>query len=187
MHHRPNYVVEFSNGGNDYAVYDLTNDPGKTAALTSGSYSDPQSIDFNGLSITITGTPADGDMLSVSPGKESLFKTVDDLITLLETPVSTTADKRNLTYGLSMASGYLSSALDNVLTVRASVGSRLKELETLDSSGDDRDLQYSDTLSKLQDLDYVKAISDLSLQKTTLDAAQQSYLKITNLSLFNYM
>lgn len=179
---QPDYEIVFSNGGNDYTVNDVTN--GMTVA--SGTYSTPQTIDFNGVRVRFTGAPADGDTFSVAPSStQSVFKTLDDLIALLETP--TASSTTSMTYGLAVASDYLSSALDNVLTVRASVGARLKELETLDIAGDNRDLQYASTLSKLQDLDLYKAYSDLALQKTTLEAAQQSYMKITNLSLFNYL
>jgi len=74
-----------------------------------------------------------------------------------------------------------------VLTVRASVGSRLRELDSLNSAGSSRDIQYSQTLSQLQDVDYAKAISQLTQQQTTLQAAQQSFVKIAGLSLFNYL
>ena len=74
-----------------------------------------------------------------------------------------------------------------MLSVRAEVGSRLKEIDTLDSAGDDLDLQYASTLSGLQDLDMVKAISLFSQQQITLQAAQKSFTSISGLSLFNYI
>ncbi|BBP03832.1 flagellar hook-filament junction protein FlgL [Sulfuriferula plumbiphila] len=116
------------------------------------------------------------------PAGKDIFKTLNDLATLLETPGTT-----NLASGLSTANGDITQALDNVLKVRASVGSRLKELDSLDSAGSSRDIQYSQTLSWLQDVDYAKAISQLSQQQTTLQAAQQSFVKIAGLSLFNYL
>jgi len=42
-------------------------------------------------------------------------------------------------------------------------------------------------LSDIQDLDYVKALTSLSQQQTTLQAAQQSFVKTAGLSLFNYI
>lgn len=115
-------------------------------------------------------------------GNQDIFKTLNDLITLLETPGTAT-----LSTGLATATGAIDKALDNVLTVRASVGSRLKELDALDSTGQDRDLQYSQVLSQLQDLDYAQAISQLSQQQVTLEAAQKSFLKTSGLSLFNFL
>jgi len=187
-----NYDIVFSGGGTTYSIYDTTIDPGMAAPLSppglNAAYTSGQSISFQGLQMTVSGAPNNNDTVTVRPsGTQSIFKTMDALIALLETPTTTTINKQNLTHGLEVANKNLGSALDGILTVRASVGARLKELETLDSAGSDRDIQYAATLSQLQDLDYVKAISDLSLQKTTLDAAQQSYVKIMNLSLFNYL
>lgn len=184
--HAYEVVFDVTGGITTYSINDVTQG---TSVSTGNAFASPQTISFAGLEMIVTGTPADNDTFTAArpTGKQDIFTTIEKLITLLETPATTTANKQNLTYGLSMANANLSSALDNVLTVRASVGSRLKELETLDSAGDDRDIQYRDTLSTLQDLDYVKAISDLTMQKTTLEAAQQSYVKIMNLSLFNYL
>ncbi|MHB1174845.1 MAG: flagellar hook-associated protein FlgL [Sulfuriferula sp.] len=118
---------------------------------------------------------------------QDVFKTLTDLITLLQTPVTTPAGNAALTAGLSAANGNIDQSLNNVLTTRASVGSRLKELDSLNSAGSNRDIQYSQTLSQLQDVDYAKAISQLTQQQTTLQAAQQSFVKIAGLSLFNYL
>lgn len=118
---------------------------------------------------------------------QDVFKTLTDLITLLQTPVTTPAGSTALTDGLTTANGNIDQSLNNVLTVRASVGSRLRELDSLGSAGSSRDIQYSQTLSQLQDVDYAKAISQLTQQQTTLQAAQQSFVKIAGLSLFNYL
>jgi hypothetical protein len=63
---------------------------------------------------------------------------------------------------LNIAHSNLDNSITNVLTVRASVGSRLKEVDNAKSAGSDVVLQYQQTLSGLRDLDYAKAISDLT-------------------------
>ena len=120
-------------------------------------------------------------------GGQDMFQTLNDLITLLQTPVVTPADKANLAAGLATAKSDIDLALDNVLTVRAAGGSRLQELDSLDYAGEDRNLQYSQVLSELQDLDYTKAVTQLSQQQITLEAAQQSFVKTSSLSLFNFI
>lgn len=115
-------------------------------------------------------------------GGQDVFKTLNDLITQLETPGTT-----GLTTTLATANGNLDLALNNVLTVRASAGSRLQELDALDAAGSDRALQYSQSLSDLQDLDYTQALTQLSQQQTTLEAAQKSFVKTSGLSLFNFL
>lgn len=115
-------------------------------------------------------------------GGQDMFQMLNDLITLLETPGTA-----GLTAGLDAANVGVDRALDNVLTVRASVGSRLQEIDALDNAGEDRHLQYSEILSGLQDLDYAQALTELSKQQLTLEAAQRSFVKISGLSLFNFI
>ena len=89
--------------------------------------------------------------------------------------------------GLSTAIGNLQGSVDNVLNVRTAIGTKLNELDTLDTAGTDRDLQYSQSLSDLQDLDYTAALSDLAKQQTIMEAAKKSFVSITSLSLFDFM
>ena len=116
-----------------------------------------------------------------------IFKTLNDLATLLETPVNTAADRIALQAGLALADTNMNQHLDNVLNARAIAGTKLKELDAIELAGQDDNLQFSKTLSSLEDLDYAQAISDLTKQQTILTAAQQSFVKTVSLSLFNYM
>jgi flagellar hook-associated protein 3 FlgL len=182
------YEVKFDATGANYSVYDLTKDPTRTTALSTGAYASPQTVTVDGLSMTVSGAPQGGDAVSIKPVRsQSIFATMDDLIATLETPVATTADRQMLTYKLSAAGENIDHALDTVLGTRASVGSRLQELDSLDESGSARNQQYADQLSSIQDLDYVKAISDLSQKQMMLTAAQQTTVKIQGLSLFNFL
>ena len=113
-------------------------------------------------------------------GDDSVFKVLGEFITALEGGGA-------VSDAVSTALGGLDTSLDNVLTTRAQIGSQLVEVEQLGFIGSDLDLQYATTLSSLQDLDYNEAISRLTQQQTYLQAAQQSFLKTTGLSLFNYL
>ena len=125
--------------------------------------------------------PADGG------GYQSMFNTLSNLINLLETPITDDASKAALANGLSTAQNNLSNALDNVLRVHASVGTRMKEVDTLNDSGDDLAIQYKQQLSDLREVDYAKVISDLTQQQTYLEATQKAFLKVQGLSLFDYI
>jgi flagellar hook-associated protein 3 FlgL len=152
------------------------------------SYAAGQAITVAGQQFDIKGTPGNGDQFTVAPAdKQSLFTTMSKLIDTLRAPAGTDKEKAALTKGLQDGIGNLAMGLDNVLTVRASIGSRQKELDTLDSVGSDADLQYAATLSGLQDLDIVQAISMFSQQTQTLQAAQKTFNAISGLSLFNYI
>ena len=77
--------------------------------------------------------------------------------------------------------------MDNVLTIRVSVGTRLQEIDSLNTVGEDRRLQYSQILSELQDLDYTEAVTKMQKQMLALEASQASFAQISRLSLFEYI
>jgi len=77
--------------------------------------------------------------------------------------------------------------LDNVIEIRARVGARLNSTEDQNNINESSLLQVRETLSGIQDLDYAEAISQLEQQRITLQAAQQSFVRIQNLSLFNFL
>jgi flagellar hook-associated protein 3 FlgL len=81
----------------------------------------------------------------------------------------------------------IDNAMENILRVRASVGSRLNEIDSLTNSGEDLQIQYKSSLSELQDLDYAEAISQLSKTQIQLEAAQISFKQISQLSLFSIL
>ncbi|HRP96779.1 MAG TPA: flagellar hook-associated protein FlgL [Rhodocyclaceae bacterium] len=124
------------------------------------------------------GTPGDRIFGTAGAG---VFEDMRTLIVRLESGTYDTAvDSGN-------AISAMDAALDVALTERASVGSRLVELDALDYASGDYDLQYAETLSRLQDLDYAEGISRFTQQQTLLEAAQQSYVRVTGLSLFNFL
>jgi len=174
-----------------YTVMDTTlNQPVPAAPVPAvpQPYTSGQSINFDGLQFEIKGDPADQDNFTIVPStRQSVFTTVTDLIAALRAPGDGAAGQASLNNKLNQAQMNIDNATDNVLSVQSAVGSRLKELDYLDSSGDDLNLQYAATLSDLQDVDTVKAISQFTQQQTMLDAAQKSFKSLSGLSLFNYI
>jgi len=149
-----------------------------------------QAISFDGMRIDIQGAPNAGDSFSVSPStNESVFKTISDLITVLNTPVAAGTVNGTTRLANSLESGLnnLDNALNNILTIRSSLGLRLNEIDALQAAGEDLSLQFKQNLSQLQDVDYNKAISDLTLQQMSLQAAQKSFVQISSMSLFSYL
>lgn len=186
------YQVTFAVAGGvtTFDVVDVTAGPPGTAVLTAQPYVSGQAISFNGVQFEIQGAPDNGDVFDVTPSSnQSMFATLSNLIATLNAPPTpgnlpaTAAFQQGLQQGLAA----LDQDLDKVLGVRATMGARLRELEALQSTGEDLGLQYKQTLSKIQDTDMLQAISTLNQQQLTLQAAQQSFARITQLSLFDFL
>lgn len=182
------YDVVFD-GSAGYKVFDTTMDPNKSGTpAASGAYANPTTVTVDGLEMKLAGAPAAGDAVSVKPVRnQSMFKTIGDLIDTLEKPIASDADRKDLVYNLGVAGENMSSAINHILSVRASGGAKLQELDSLDAAGGVRDVQYSAQLSDIQEVDMVKAISEFTQKQQNLQAAQQSFVKASGLSLFNYL
>lgn len=81
----------------------------------------------------------------------------------------------------------LDEAMKRFDMVRASTGARLHALDNQESLNADYILENQATASEIGDLDYADALSKFNLQQVSLQAAQQAFTKVQNLSLFNYL
>ncbi|MFZ6748376.1 flagellar hook-associated protein FlgL [Undibacterium sp. Ren11W] len=181
-----NYEIKFSSATN----FDILDKTTGLNVLSAQPYTSGNPIVFDGIKVNITDTPTApgvGDSFSIQAGNQNIFETLTDLINVLRTSSGSLSAKANLSAGLAQANSNVDASLSNVITSRTNMGTSLKEIDTLDESGDGIGLVYKQELSELQDLDYVKAISELKQQEFTLQAAQQSFVKTSSLSLFNYI
>lgn len=81
----------------------------------------------------------------------------------------------------------LDLALDNFLTIRTTVGARMRALDDQELQNEKFVLDMQTTLSEVRDLDYAEAISRFNIEQTALQAAQQAFSRVQNLSLFNFL
>lgn len=152
-----------------------------------GAGGSPPPVDL-GSNIIITGDPASGDSFSIEPSTtQDLFGTLGTLILDMEQATANEGDHGLLANRIGFALTNLDQAEQSILRVRAMIGARLSEVDSLESINADTQLQYQEAISNLQDLDYAKAISDLTRKQTDLQAAQQSFVQISRLSLFEYL
>ncbi|WP_297324834.1 flagellar hook-associated protein FlgL [Nitrosomonas sp.] len=181
-----NYEISFTVTAG-VTTYDVVNTTTGLPVSAANPYVNNNTISFDGMQLNIKGAPANGDKFTVSPSSnQSIFKTVGDLITALETPSNGQPGTR-LENSLNTALQNMDNSLENILTKQSTIGSRRMEIESLENLGSGQDIQFEQMLTQLQEVDLAKAISDLQRQQLYLQAAQQSYIKISGLSLFNFI
>lgn len=164
--------------------------PGTSLPTPNQLYTSGQTISFNGLQFSIQGQPANGDTFQVNPSTSvSTFQTLQNLITLLNTPITAgnNAAITTFTQTLQTSEGNLNQSLNAVLTGSITLGTNLSAMTNLTSTENNMGVQYQSTLSQIQDVNYTSAISQLSQEKMSLQAAMQSFASISSLSLFNYL
>lgn len=167
-------------------TYEVT-DSGGTVVAT-GSWMDGDNIRFNGIEFVLTGAPAAGDRFEVSPSRyQDMFTSVERLVDAVERSVVDSESRAALNNEINAGLLNLDQAIGNVVDMRTRVGSRLSVIEKQVDTNGGFSLILQETLAGIEDLDYAEALSRLSLEVTTLEAAQQSFVRTQQLSLFNFL
>ena len=117
---------------------------------------------------------------------KNIFTALDTAIAALNTPVADADDtvKDTTAAAIDRTNRSLSNSLNNVLTVRAELGTQLNELDKLDALGDDRALAQTQQMSNLVDVDWNSTISNYTMQQTALQAAYKAFTDMQGMSLF---
>lgn len=116
---------------------------------------------------------------------KNIFTALDLAIKALNTPVEDNeAAKATTAADIDRTNRSLSNALNNVLSVRAELGTQLDELGKLDDLGDDRALSQTQQMSNLVDVDWNETISNYTMQQTALQAAYKAFTDMQGMSLF---
>ncbi|MET0333367.1 MAG: flagellar hook-associated protein FlgL [Rhizobacter sp.] len=159
---------------------------GAPTAIAGVPYVSGRAIEFDGLSATITGTPADTDQFDFAPATSNLniFDALDQAVNALNTPLRTTSQIAQTNSSL-LAS--VDSAMSQITSVRAKVGETLSRIDSATGRLDDLRLSAQTDRSNAEGLDMVKAISDFQNKQTGYDAALKSYSMVQKMSLFNYI
>jgi flagellar hook-associated protein 3 FlgL len=178
------YTITFT----DPTDWQVTNSQG--AVVANGTYDSNNggNISFNGIEVGVSGTPATGDSFTISPsGQQSIFGTLDGLVKELNTAGANPAARAQLSSALGGSLQQIDQALNQVSTVTSSVGSRLSLVSSIASTLSSDTTAVTTQVSNLQSLDYAAAASQYSQEYLALQAAEQSYAQIGQLSLFKYL
>jgi len=134
---------------------------------------------------TITNVASDGTITAESvQNKQGILDTIANLRSALEDPSTGNTGVRD---AVAVALTNLDHGMVSVDQARGNIGARLNVIETSQTDNEDVALVNKGVQAELRELDYAEALSRLSMQTVVLEAAQQSYVKIAGLSLFNVM
>jgi flagellar hook-associated protein 3 FlgL len=171
-------------------TYEINTVPPGGSPVATGNYESGEPIRFGGVEIDIVGTPGDGDTFTVgAPSTQDVFTTLNKFVQGLQNPGQGTVEEMNqrLSDLISETLDNLESTQTNISTIRAKVGARLNTLQSSADLQDGLGLVNKQILSEVRDLDYAEAISRLTQENLVLQASQQSFAKISGLTLFNFL
>ena len=194
------YGISFSVTGTPavttYTVSD-TNSAGVTTTSTPATYTAGSAITLgtSGQSVTITGTPANNDAFTVTPaaqapasqGGTNIFATLQNMIAALQTPADTPTAAAALTNALNLGMTQVQNTLSNVTTVQATVGGRVQQIQAMQSMNSTQSLQNSSSLADVTSIDMPSTISKYTQTQYSLQASQEAFVQVQQMSLFQYL
>ena len=178
------YTLQFSvsAGVTTYAVLK----DGLATAVTSAPYVSGQAIVVDGMSVNVSGAPANGDQFQIVPSTPTLsvFDTLDKAVVALSTPGRT-----NYQIGQSNADNLrnMDSVMGTMQAARSYTGAVLNRIDSETDRLSAQKLSSQGERSDAEDLDMVEAISSFQAKQSGYDAALKSYSMVQRLSLFQYL
>jgi len=119
--------------------------------------------------------------LDRSTGVTSRIELFSTLSNMYEALVTNNSD------GIRNSLDKVTSVHEHIIAQQSNIGSRMKRVETLTHAVEDKDYTYKILQSNMEDLDYVEAASRLKNQSLALQAGQQTFTQLSDLSLFKYI
>lgn len=169
-------------------TYDVVDDTASTTVLSAQTYTDGAAIAFNGISVAVTGAPNVGDEFSIGPSQnQSVFATIANARRDMSVDLTSAELSAEFAFNLDRALGDIDLALDSFGSIRAQIGARQHVLDAQIATNADVSVQFETVKSKIEDVDLAEAVSQLARQTQTLEAAQQAFVRVQGLSLFNYL
>lgn len=165
------------------------------STLQTGSLDDDDkthdTLVFAGVIVHLDGVPAGGESISIRADplreKQGVLDTVYQLRKALEDNADSPEGARATRDAIAAAITNIDHAMVTIDGVRGDIGARMNIVETTRTNNEDVDLVNQAVQAELREVDYPEALSKLAFQSIILEAAQQSYVKISNLNLFNKM
>ncbi|QCB46789.1 flagellar hook-associated protein FlgL [Hydrogenophaga sp. PAMC20947] len=181
-----NYNLTFADVGGvmQFSVTNTTTGA-PVAGMIGVPYVAGSAIEFDGMSLVVSGAPQDLDSIAVATptSPTDIFKVMQNAIDALRS----TGNGASRTHVIDRAMGEIDASLDRNSQARSQTGAWLNRADATEALLTGRAVAHKTEQSNLEDLDMIQGISDFQNKQTALEVALQSYAKIQNLSLFQYI
>lgn len=164
-------------------------------SLQTGSMDDDDKLHdtlvFAGVVVHLDGVPDGTETISITADpareKQGVLDTIYQLRTALENNTDSPEGSRATRDAVAAAITNIDHAMVTIDQTRGDIGARMNIIETTQTNNEDVTLVNQAVQAELREVDYPEALSKLAFQSIILEAAQQSYVKVSNLNLFNKM
>lgn len=156
--------------------------------VTSGAYQKGMSLNLSGISVKLNGSPNTGDSFTLGRSQhQSVFKTLDNLISALKKPVNTAAENAKNTQRINSVLSSLKQSQTHVLSLQSTVGVAMRSINDTNNTNATQKNNDQSAISSAIDANVPKVLTALDQHKQSLISAMGAFGKLSKLSLFNYI
>lgn len=142
----------------------------------------------SGVATTDGARAESGDRFFIeSTNKQDLLTTVSRFKEVMANFDDSPEDRKLMTETVNSTLANLGHSQTSILEVVSQIGARVNTLESTLDLHLDTEFVTDEILSSLHDVDWVEATTRLSSQSLILQAAQQSFIRVSQLSLFSML
>ncbi|TDQ39397.1 flagellar hook-associated protein FlgL [Thiopseudomonas denitrificans] len=185
------FEIRFNDPANpkNYEIVETTTG----TSLQTGSLDDDDklhdSLVFAGVVVHLDGVPNGTETISITADpareKQGVLDTIYQLRKALEENPDSPEGNRDTRDAVAAAITNIDHAMVTIDQTRGDIGARMNIIETTQTNNEDVTLVNKAVQAELREVDYAEALSKLAFQSVILEAAQQSYVKVSGLNLFN--
>lgn len=173
---------------NEPTTYKVIDDNNQEVIPAGTVYVEGANIQFNGVIVAVEGEPKPDDFFVIRPSEnQDTFTTIKNFVEALRVPRGSATQLAKLHNEINRVILGIDNSLGRILEVRANVGARMQALDSQETVNSNYHLQIKEILSNVEDLDYAKAVSELNLKLTGLEASQKAFTRVQNISMFDYI
>lgn len=177
------FAYQVTDSSNTVIVPASGNSPDDAPEFVSGG-----EINFNGISVSIDKNPAKNDTFTITPSQnKSILNMGQEAAAAARLPVNNDVERTYASNQVDSALNNIDQALEKLRDIRSGIGARKNAIASIVKSNQAFTSELTTQLKTVEDIDFVESISEMVFQSSMLQAAQQSFVKIQQLSVFNYL
>lgn len=178
----PNYTFNFTSA----TALTVTDSAGNTVFNTN-SYTAGQTIAFNGVEVQLSGNPLPGDRVELKPDENvSVFEAISSALAWIRVGANP-ANQQQHSVEHAETLAQIDASINHLVARQAEAGVNRQLINSQKNIHQDNNLTLEQGRASIEDLDFAKAVSDFQQSQTALQAAQQTFVQVRELSLFNFI
>ncbi len=165
--------------------YEIRRNGASLSPPVTGSYTSGQAVSFQGLSLQTQGSgPGQLDFTLQAPEKKNVLNTLQELVNAIE---KDQVMGKPLSEAIADALVQIDNAALKIDAGVSGVGGRQNILDSVFEGNEDLQITNKAFRAQIYEVDYAEALTELTKQETALQAVQNTFQRVTNTSLFDYI